>query len=80
MTSFDKESQKMKLSFFENIENPLGTNVFNPGISITTSLRYDSDFDLNKGCSNLRSNLVPSTILIGFDDGEIDLGKTGISS
>ena len=63
----------MQLSLFENTEKYLGINLFNLGMSITTSLRSESDFDLNKHCSNLRSNLIPSNVLIGFDDREINL-------
>ena len=69
----------MQVSFFENAEIFLGTNVFNPRISITTSLRSESNFDLNKDYSNLRSNLIPSIVLIGSDDKEVDLWKTCIS-
>ena len=52
--------------------------VFNPGISITTPLRSEYDFDLNNDCSNLRSNLIPSTFLTGSGDREIDLSKIGV--
>ena len=65
----------MQVSFFENPEKYLQTNVFNPGMSITTSLRSESDFDLNKDCSNLRSNFIPSNVLIESNAKEIDLQK-----
>ena len=61
------------MSFFENPKNSLGTNAFNLGISTTTSLKSESDFDLNKDCSNSRSNFKPSNVLIEFVAREIDL-------
>lgn len=72
LTSFDNESQNIQVSFFENPEKYLVTNVFNPGISTTTSLKFESDFDLNKDCSNLRSNFKPSNVLIESDTKEVD--------
>ena len=78
LTSSDKESQKIQLSFFENPVKYLGMHVSNPGISITTPLKYESDFDLNNDCSNLRSNLIPSIVLIGSHDEEIYLCKIGV--
>ena len=47
-------------------------------MSITTSLKSESDLDLNKDCSNLRSNFKPSTILIGYDSREINLSRTRV--
>ena len=79
MTSFDKESQNIQVSFFENPEKYLGTNVFNPGIFITTSVISKSDFDLNKDYSNLRSNFIPSNVLIEYDAKKVDLWKIGKS-
>jgi hypothetical protein len=47
-------------------------------MSITTSLKFESDLDINKDCSNLRSNFKPSIVLIGSDSRETNLSRAGV--
>ena len=69
------ESQKKVVSSLEILEELEGIKVLILGISMTVWVRLDSDLDLNKDNSKLKSNGISSIVLISLDGKDIDLDR-----
>ena len=69
------ESQKKVVSSLEIPKELEGIKVLSLGISMTVQVRSDSDLDMNKDNSKLKSNGISSIVFITLDGKDIDMDK-----